>query len=64
MFEVVRSFSSLITVLALCFAAIGFGVFIYSVVFQYNPKRIAASVASVAVGVECLLYALPASWLF
>lgn len=63
MFDLVRSFSSLIVILALCVSAIGFGVFTYSVIFKYNPKRIAVSVASVAIGVESLLYALPVSWL-
>lgn len=64
MFEVVRSLSSFIAILALCAAASGLGVFVYSVVFKYNPSRIAFSVGSVVAGVEVLLYTLPVSWFF
>lgn len=64
MFEVVRSFSSVIAIIALCAAASGLGVFVYSVVFKYNPSRIAFSLGSVVAGVEILLFALPASWFF
>lgn len=61
-FELITAARPFISFLAIIVLVIGGGVFLYSVVFRYNPSRIAASVMSVVAGAECLLYALPVSW--